>query len=223
MSSPTRPSAARPRLRVAGGGARPRPYRAGRLAGSVDRRLPAAALRRRQPDRDLRRRPARRSARGAGRRQRRGADPAAVAQGGPGRQTGDRAGAARQPRAASPAARPGPARGRRPLHAGGRRTSCAAAPPCPCRARDRGESARVLARRPISGYLHWRERRSPPPHNRRVRTMAWSTLRSTPPISFVPFLGRPERGPVVAVLRLDGVIAAARDSAAPSISRAWRL
>ena len=37
--------------------------------------------------------------------------------------------------------------------------------------------------------------------------MAWSTLRSTPPISYVPFLGRPERGPVVAVLRLDGVIA----------------
>ena len=37
--------------------------------------------------------------------------------------------------------------------------------------------------------------------------MAWSTLRSTPPISFVPFLGRPDRRPVVAVLRLDGVIA----------------
>lgn len=50
----------------------------------------------------------------------------------------------------------------------------------------------VLARRRYSGYLI---------------SMAFSAIRSTPPISWLPFIGISERAPVVAVLRLSGVIA----------------
>ncbi len=61
--------------------------------------------------------------------------------------------------------------------------------------------------------------------------MALSTIRATPPISWVPFLGISERLPVVAVLRLGGVIADGSrfrnglnlSSLAPLIERAFSM
>ena len=61
--------------------------------------------------------------------------------------------------------------------------------------------------------------------------MVLSAIRSTPPISWLPFVGISERAPVVAVLRLNGVIAAGSrlrsglslSSLAPQIERAFSM
>ena len=96
----------------------------------------------------------------------------------------------------------------------------------PCRLKigkrwDQDSSGPVLAARPISVYLERRRRSRRKRNNRRTHIMALSTIRATPPISWVPFLGISERLPVVAVCASAGSSPAARVFATASTCRVW--